>query len=345
MLVLVALGVFWTLGEIVTRAFDLVDRLNGFPRKLFVATDEPDLGYRLRPGIDTEARGVHVVTNSLGLRGPEVSRTPAPGTERVLVTGDSVAFGFRLEQGETFPVLLEQELEQRDGGSWEVLNGGVEGYNTVNELAYLRSSLLELQPRTIVLVFNLNDYDHGPVMGPMGVLTLDQSQRVRSDSLAMRSEFWLLLRWLVATQGRLWMGQGPAPTVTPAPGDESPFNPFDRFVSVLRKKYYAEPTDERWQRMVDALRDMAALCRERGIRLVIAIVPDGDQVGVASPDLTPQKKLAEACRTLALDCLDLLPGFVAAQSPMLYLDIMHPNAEGQRIMARDVATHLLAGRK
>ena len=345
MLVLVALAVFWTLGEIVTRAFDLVDRLNGFPRKLFVATDEPDLGYRLRPGIDTEARGVHVVTNSLGLRGPEVSRTPAPGTERVLVMGDSVAFGFRLEQGETFPVLLEQELEQRDGGSWEVLNAGVEGYNTVNELAYLRSSLLDLQPRTIVLVFNLNDFDYGPVMGPMGVLTVDQSQRVKSDSLAMRSEFWLLLRWLVATQGRVWIGQAPAPTVTPAPGDESPFNPFDRFVSVLRKKYYAEPTDERWQRMVDALRDMAALCRERGIRLVIAIVPDGDQVGVTSPDLTPQKKLAEVCRTLALDCIDLRPGFVAAQSPMLYLDIMHPNADGQRIMARDVATHLLAGRK
>lgn len=348
-LVLLALAVFWTLGEIVTRAADLVDRLNGFPRKLFVATDEPDLGYRLRPNVDTEARGVHVVTNSLGLRGPEVARAPAPGTERVLVLGDSVAFGFRLEQGETFPVLLEQELEQRDGGSFEVLNGGVEGYNTVNQLAFLRSSLLELQPSTIVVVFNLNDYDHGPVMGPLGVLTLDQSQRVKSDSLAMRSELWLLLRWLVATQGRVWIGQGPAPTVTPAPGDESPFNPFDRFVSVLRKKYYAEPTDERWPRMVGALRDLAALSRERGIRLVIAIVPDGDQIGVASPDLTPQRKLAEVCRTLGLDCIDLQPSFAAAGDAMagdamLYLDIMHPNAAGQRIMARAVAAHLLAGR-
>ena len=342
---LLALAVFWTLGEVVTRAFDLVDRLNGFPRKLFVATDEPDLGYRLRPGVDMEARGVHVVTNALGLRGPEVPRTPVPGTERVLVLGDSVAFGFRLEQGDTFAVRLEQELEQRDGGSFEVLNGGVEGYNTVNELAWLRSSLLDLHPTTIVLVFNLNDYDYGPVMGSMGVLTLDQSQRVKSDSLAMRSEFWLLLRWLVATQGRVWIGQGPAPTVTPAPGDESPFNPFDRFVSVLRKKYYAEPTDERWQRMVDALRDMATLCRERGIRLVVAIVPDGDQIGVASPDLTPQRKLAEVCRTLALDCIDLQPSFAAAGDDMLYLDIMHPNAEGQQIMAREVAAHLLAGRR
>lgn len=342
LLLALAVAVFWTLGEIVTRAFDLVDRLNGFPRKLFAATDEPDLGYRLRAGIDTEARGVHVVTNSLGLRGPDVTREPAPGTSRVLVLGDSVAFGFRLEQHETFPVLLEQELEQRDGGSWEVLNSGVEGYNTVNELAFLRSSLVDLQPQAIVLVFNLNDYDHGPVMGPLGVLTLDQSQRVGSDSLALRSEFWLLLRWLVATQGRVWLGQGPAATATPAPGDTSPFNPFDRFVSLLRKKYYAQPDDMRWQRMVDALRDMAALCRERSIRLVIAIVPDGDQIGVASPDLTPQRKLAEVCRTLALDCIDLQPSFAADPHPLLYLDIMHPNADGQRIMARDVARHMLA---
>jgi lysophospholipase L1-like esterase len=342
LLVALAVAVFWTLGEIVTRTFDLVDRLNGFPRKLFTATDEPDLGYRLRPGVDTEARGVHVVTNALGLRGPEVARVPAPGTNRVLVLGDSVAFGFRLEQGETFSVLLEHELEQRDGGSWEVLNGGVEGYNTVNELAYLRSSLLDLEPRTIVLVFNLNDFDYGPVMGPLGVLTLDQSQRVQSDSLALRSEFLLLLRWLIATQGRVWLGQGPAATATPAPGDTSPFNPFDRFVSALRKRYYAQPDDERWQRMVDALHDMAAICRARGIRLVVAIVPDGDQVGVASPDLTPQKKLADVCRALALDCIDLQPSFAADPHPLLYLDIMHPNADGQRIMARDVARHLLA---
>ena len=51
-LVLTALAVFWTLGEIVTRSLDLVDRLNCFPRAQFVATDEPDLGYRLRANVD-----------------------------------------------------------------------------------------------------------------------------------------------------------------------------------------------------------------------------------------------------------------------------------------------------
>jgi lysophospholipase L1-like esterase len=334
-----ALAVFWTLGEVIARSFNLVDRLNGFPRRLYVATDDPDLGYRLRPNIDTQARGVHVVTNEYGLRGPSFRRTPAAGTHRLLALGDSVAFGFRLEQPDTFPVRLEEELEHRDGGAWEVINAGVEGYNTRNELAFLRSSLLDFQPDTIVLVFNLNDYDYGPVMGPLGVLTLDQSQRVRSDSLSIQSEFFLLLRWLVATQGKVWTGDSPP---TPSPGDQQAFDPFDRYVSALRKQYYRDPNDERWPAMVEALRAMAELCRKRGIRLLVAIVPDGDQIGVAAPDLTPQHKLLELCTQLGLDCLDLQPSFTAAGAEPLYLDIMHPNAEGQRIMARDVAAHLLA---
>jgi len=341
LLVCLALAVFFALGEIVTRSLDLVDRLNGFPRRMFVASDEPDLGYRLRPGLDTRARGVHVATNARGLRGPEVTATPQPGVHRVLVLGDSVAFGFRLEHADTFPVRLAHELEARDGGWWEVLNAGVEGYNTVNQLAYLRTSLLELAPETIVLVFNLNDYDHGPVVGPLGVLTLDQSQRVRSDSIANRSEFYLLLRWLLVTRGQP-IGDAPAPPATPDAGaGAAGFSQFDRYVSNLRKQYYRAPDDARWPAMVDALRAIARLCRERGIRLVVAIVPDGDQVGVEATDLGPQQKLAEVCRELALDCLDLHPAFVAAARAPLFLDIMHPNADGQRLMAREVATHLL----
>jgi lysophospholipase L1-like esterase len=261
--VCIALGVFVGLGEIVTRSLDLVDRLNGFPRRIYAAKDEPDLGYRLRPDIDTRARGVHVATNARGMRGGEVAETPPPDVRRVLVIGDSVAFGYRLEHADTFPVRLEHELEARDAGWWEVLNSGVEGYNTVNQLAYLHASLLDLKPETIVLVFNLNDYDHGPVMGPLGVLTLDQSQRVASTSVANVSEFYLLLRWLITTRG-----QAIADTASqPEPTAGAPaFSQFDQYVSNLRKQYYRAPSDERWVHMVDALRDIARLCRERDIR-------------------------------------------------------------------------------
>jgi hypothetical protein len=338
---LLSLVVFCVLGEILARSFDLVDRLNAFPRGLYVATDDEKLPYLLRPGVDAEARGVRVVTNEHGMRGPEVATEPAPGTHRVLVLGDSVAFGFRLEESDTFPRLLETELRERTGRPFEVLNAGVEGYNTENELALLERTGLAFAPETVVVAFNLNDYDYGPVMGPMGVMTLDRSQRVSSWSIANLSEFYLLLRWLGALGWQRFFGPEPPP---PPPADpSSPFDAFDRYVSALRKQYWAEPGDERWATMVESLRGMGTLAREQGIRLLVAILPDGDQVGVANPDLTPQRKLSEICAAEKLECLDLRPAFVAAAGDgPLFLDIMHPNARGHRLVANALADALAA---
>jgi hypothetical protein len=333
-LVTMSVTVFFGFGELVARSFNLIDHLN-FPRQMYVATDDPDLGYRLRPNIDVEARGVRVVTNEYGMRGPSFSRAPAPGTHRVLALGDSVVFGYLFEQGDTFAVRLQEELIRRDGGTWEVLNGGVEGYNSRNELAFLRLAL-ELSPETVVLVFNLNDYDYEPVLNPLGVLTADHSQR--SDSWLAHSEFLLLLRWLLTPQTKIRV---PEMQSTNVAGEQPPFGPFDRYASGLRKQYYHHPDDERWPVMVESLRAIAALCRDRGIRLLVAILPDGDQVGVPNPDLTPQRKLRQICTDLALDCLDLQPSFAAAGRARLFINIMHPNVAGQRIMAREVAAHLL----
>lgn len=340
---LLGLLLFWGMGEIVARSFDLVDRLNGFPRGLYVATDDERLPYLLRPNTDEIARGVRVSTNQHGMRGPAFAAAPAPGVHRVLVLGDSVAFGFRLEHEDTFAVRLEAALEKRTGAAFEVLNAGVEGYNTENQLALLDRSGIELDPETVVVVFNLNDYDVGPVMGPMGVLTLDRSQRVSSWSLANLSEFYLLLRWLAALGWNTAFG-APAPATPPA-DPASPFDPLDRYVSALRKQFYQKPDQPRWTVLVESLRGMADRARAHGFRLLVVIVPDGDQIGVAAPDLNPQRRLLEVCRVAGLDCLDLQPDFAAAKDDgPLFLDIMHPNATGQALMAEAVADELVEGR-
>ena len=324
-----ALLVFFGLGEILARSFHLVDRLNGFPRRLYVASDDEHLPYRLRPNLDTIARDVHVVINSRGMRGPEIAAAAAPGTHRVLLLGDSVAFGFRLELDDTAAVLLESDLEKKSGQAYEVVNAGVEGYNTENELALLREAGLALHPEAIVVLFNLNDYDYGPVMGPLGVLTTSREQRVSTWSIANLSEFYLLLRWLAVTATSRFRGS-PAPPAGPdgapaqpasapaASGGEAGgakvggFDAFDRYVSALRKQYYRAPSDDRWTTLIDSLRGLRDTARTERIRLLIAILPDGDQIGVATPDLTPQQRLAEVCAQEQLDCLDLRPDFDAA---------------------------------
>ena len=91
---------------------------------------------------------------------------------------------------------------------------------------------------------------------------------------------------------------------------------------------------------MDALRGLGAVAAERHVRLVIGIIPDGDQLGVDAPDLVPQERLHAMCTELALDCLDLYAAFAAAGG-VLHADTMHPNVAGQRVVARALADHLL----
>ena len=48
--------IFVVAGEILTRALGIIDRLNGIPRRLYLATSIPDLPYRLRPGVTVSIR-------------------------------------------------------------------------------------------------------------------------------------------------------------------------------------------------------------------------------------------------------------------------------------------------
>ncbi|HKA14830.1 MAG TPA: GDSL-type esterase/lipase family protein [Myxococcota bacterium] len=97
---------------------------------------------------------VHI--NALGLRGPEISRTPPPGRTRILALGDSMTFGFYLGEGETWPARLEALLraERRDV---EVVNGGVGGWTISSETLFLEERALALAPAQVVVGFCAND--------------------------------------------------------------------------------------------------------------------------------------------------------------------------------------------
>jgi len=334
--ILVTGSIFFAVGELLSRMSNIPDRMNGAPRRLFVASPDPHLGYGLRPGLATTVRGIAVRVNAFGLRGPSVPARPAPGTHRVLALGDSATFGEGLAEDDSFPVQLERELTARSGEGYEVLNAGVQGYNTENELAFLRARGLALEPETVVVGFNLNDFDYAPVMGPRGVLVRESADRVSRWSPANFSEFYFILRWLVITRGKFLGAETPR-----RPGE--PFADFDRLVSALRKQYYAQPNDQRWQTMVDSLHELGVVARENHLRLVIAILPDGDQFGDQASSLVPQQKLLAICRDAGLDCIDLHPAFAAAGGSSLYLDIMHPNAAGQKVIAQVLADHLRPG--
>jgi len=52
--------------------------------------------------------------------------------------GDSVTFGFGLDQMQSFPAELERLLDQAGGVKYEVINVGIPGFNLIDEPATRR---------------------------------------------------------------------------------------------------------------------------------------------------------------------------------------------------------------
>ena len=101
-----------------------------------------------------------VKTNSLGFRGEEFTQTKPENTYRILMLGDSVIFGTGVDWDETVPYYLQSTLNANNKGlNIEVINLGIAGYNTSQEVATLREVGLALSPDLILLNICLNDSD------------------------------------------------------------------------------------------------------------------------------------------------------------------------------------------
>jgi len=156
---------------------------------------DPYCGSRLRPGMKAEfsAEGTAwVQINQDGFRDRNHSRQKPPGTFRIAVLGDSYAEAFQVSQDETFWAILEKKLQSNlkpGQHKVEVLNFGVSGFGTAQELEMLRHHVWKYEPDLVLLAFMTgNDLsDNSKRLSPDGVrpyyipqgstLVLDQSFR------------------------------------------------------------------------------------------------------------------------------------------------------------------------
>lgn len=118
-------------------------------------------GFFHRPNFSETLRykGTNVVwrveINSLGLRDKEydLSRT---NVLRVLLLGDSFTFGYGLSADQIFDEKLERLLNDAGIPAY-VINGGVAGWGTLQEVTFARDHFSILRPDIVVLTFSEND--------------------------------------------------------------------------------------------------------------------------------------------------------------------------------------------
>ncbi len=88
-----------------------------------------------------------------------------PGVFRIAMLGDSILWGHGLELKDTFAKQLETLLNESSEKKIEVLNFGVSGYSTQQEVELYRVKASLHDPDLVIVGYCLNDFEESSVEG------------------------------------------------------------------------------------------------------------------------------------------------------------------------------------
>jgi hypothetical protein len=101
--------------------------------------------------------GHEVSFNSVGMRDREHTFEKRAGTFRILLLGDSFMEALQVPADSMLATLMERDLARATGRPVEVINGGVSGWGTGDELRYLTRYGLAYHPDLVVVAMTLHN--------------------------------------------------------------------------------------------------------------------------------------------------------------------------------------------
>jgi lysophospholipase L1-like esterase len=368
-------------GAVELTARVVVWRLKTQPRtERSILEYDPDLGWRKAPGetVVLHGEGSPVVfhTNAQGLRGPDAALAKPDSVARVLLLGDSFAEGGAVAEETSVRAVLEQQLNGRRCGRFEVLNGGTSGYSTDQEYLFFERDGAQYAPDVVVLLFFSNDLEGNTSTHKKPWFELDsddlvlrgspvppppKERRRRGVDAPVRLSPWhgsAALRLLGLRTERSnpplhdWLAG--AGLVEPA-ADHAPTRDWLQSYGPA-----TDVTERRWRvtrALLGALRDSVSA---HGARLVVLYVPAGFEVddddwrrtrerwgldGEGWDVRVVARELAAACRTLDVPFVDPPAALREADRTgrrAYYQDDPHWNEVGHRVAAMDLAPTLTA---
>lgn len=270
--------------------------------------------------------------NSKGFVGPEFDNDPPAGVYRIIAVGDSCTFSTGIWNA-AYPAILQSSLNSTSGPTkFEVINGGIEGFNSSFALERIKDEIIAYRPKLVSIYIGWNDLmkvnpDNLADTGKYSALAaiLDESYIVK----AFKKVIFIYLRpWLF--QPKVAANQGDAQA-------------YDKFVPSLYQ---------------ENLESMIKFLRQNNIDVMLftlpAVVTRGmtrDQLqrqnvffpyfaGAYSIDkfLSLHRAYNSVIRTVGraygVAVVDLEEIFNQYNKDELFWDTMHPNEKGHILIAR-----------
>ena len=219
------------------------------------------------------------VTNAQGFRDTRPYLYPKPpSTLRTICLGDSHTEGFEVRQDRTYSEILESRL-RREGRDAEVMNAGISGFGTAEQLVFLENEGIKYAPDFVVLAFSANDLDDNVKCGLFrvqdGELVVNSKEHVPGVKILNTINRFGPVRWLSENSyfysfffNQVWTFYKRSLSK-------------DRSVEAVTE-YAGRPPDPdealfRYQCELTRLlvRRMHEFCHEHGVRLIILELPAG----------------------------------------------------------------------
>jgi len=277
-------------------------------------------GYEMVPGVEHYTYEHPVRVNALGLRGPELAEK-APGEVRILCLGDSTTYGQGVADEDTLPGLCERELAGT--GNVHVVNGGVRGYGTREELGMLRELGRRIAPDVVVLLWYPNDLERPEVeenrrkLELSGPVAFDTGTRLEGSGLLLWRLRQLARRSALLVKCRHALADLTAHRLTPA------------------------EIDQGFARLDEDLRAFEAIVRDLGARMVVAVIPTGAAAAGEGPEDVLHERVGALARAHGFEFVDLTPDLRAVREASGRLPVLpydgHYTGAGNRAMAAHLA--------
>ena len=298
---------------------------------LRLAPKNPVLQYLLKPeGTFLLAGKIPYKINKSGFRDVDFP-VDKGSAQRIMVLGDSNTFGWGVTMEDTFPKVLERQLRGK-GLDVQVINAGVYGYNTRQEVLFLKDELLRYKPDLVIMAFHPNDTQVNGV-SPNHPFIKNGESHYHS---------WLLEFLKSRINRQINKGKRDASWCTEKSGDFFPIKVRLANFCISYEQGFADDYPG-WIRCKESLLEAQRISKAEGFAFVLALLPDFAS-DFADYDLAwvheKVRKFAEGSGINTIDLYRYFAGMDHASLQNTELQDTHPNSRAHAIIAASLSSEL-----